>query len=171
MFLRRDYPVYLWDGPRVGRANWACVPQVITACLIQPRPFSSNFGGLRLEPRVDHLHWHQVVAATVTVLRDKAQTLLRRETATATATATEAEIGTGAGNGSETARRAPTAPPQTGDWSHGNNARAPRLLTGFSCKEAGANLREPGVRHRVQARAGDEQRREAEQVPTFLLHR
>ncbi|KAK3293546.1 uncharacterized protein B0H64DRAFT_216006 [Chaetomium fimeti] len=23
-FLRRDYPVYLWDGPRVGRANWAC---------------------------------------------------------------------------------------------------------------------------------------------------
>lgn len=26
MFLRRDYPVYLWDGPRVGRANWACEP-------------------------------------------------------------------------------------------------------------------------------------------------
>lgn len=26
MFLRRNYPVYLWDGPRVGRANWACVP-------------------------------------------------------------------------------------------------------------------------------------------------
>lgn len=24
MFLRRDYPVYLWDGPRVGRANWSC---------------------------------------------------------------------------------------------------------------------------------------------------
>jgi hypothetical protein len=24
MFLRREYPVYLWDGPRVGRANWAC---------------------------------------------------------------------------------------------------------------------------------------------------
>lgn len=24
MFLRRNYPVYLWDGPRVGRANWAC---------------------------------------------------------------------------------------------------------------------------------------------------
>ncbi|KAK4236291.1 hypothetical protein C8A03DRAFT_35825 [Achaetomium macrosporum] len=23
-FLRREYPVYLWDGPRVGRANWAC---------------------------------------------------------------------------------------------------------------------------------------------------
>src|SRR5690242_17102270 len=24
LFLRRNYPVYLWDGPRVGRANWAC---------------------------------------------------------------------------------------------------------------------------------------------------
>jgi len=24
MFLRRGYPVYLWDGPRVGRANWGC---------------------------------------------------------------------------------------------------------------------------------------------------
>ncbi|KAF4627614.1 hypothetical protein G7Y89_g10538 [Cudoniella acicularis] len=23
-FLRRDYPVYLWDGPRVGRANYGC---------------------------------------------------------------------------------------------------------------------------------------------------
>lgn len=26
MFLRRNYPVWLWDGPRVGRANWACEP-------------------------------------------------------------------------------------------------------------------------------------------------
>ncbi|ORY15450.1 hypothetical protein BCR34DRAFT_532957 [Clohesyomyces aquaticus] len=26
MFLRRNYPVYIWDGPRVGRANWACEP-------------------------------------------------------------------------------------------------------------------------------------------------
>ncbi|KAI1844701.1 hypothetical protein JX265_007041 [Neoarthrinium moseri] len=25
-YLRRNYPVYLWDGPRVGRANWACEP-------------------------------------------------------------------------------------------------------------------------------------------------
>ncbi|RYP48384.1 hypothetical protein DL768_005720 [Monosporascus sp. mg162] len=24
IFLRREYPVYLWEGPRVGRANWAC---------------------------------------------------------------------------------------------------------------------------------------------------
>src|SRR6266567_2500589 len=26
MFLRRNYPAYLWDGPRVGRANWSCEP-------------------------------------------------------------------------------------------------------------------------------------------------
>jgi hypothetical protein len=24
MFLKRGWPVYLWDGPRVGRANWGC---------------------------------------------------------------------------------------------------------------------------------------------------
>ena len=24
ILLRRNYPVYLWDGPRVGRANWPC---------------------------------------------------------------------------------------------------------------------------------------------------
>jgi hypothetical protein len=30
MFLRRRYPVYLWDGPRVGRANWACDPTTYT---------------------------------------------------------------------------------------------------------------------------------------------
>jgi len=24
IFLRKGFPVYLWDGPRVGRANWGC---------------------------------------------------------------------------------------------------------------------------------------------------
>ncbi len=24
IFLRRGYPIYLWDGPGVGRANWGC---------------------------------------------------------------------------------------------------------------------------------------------------
>lgn len=24
LFLRRGFPVYIWDGPRVGRANWGC---------------------------------------------------------------------------------------------------------------------------------------------------
>jgi hypothetical protein len=26
IFLRRGYPVYIWDGPRIGRANWGCAP-------------------------------------------------------------------------------------------------------------------------------------------------
>src|SRR5262245_65112211 len=26
IFLRRGYPVYIWDGPAVGRANWGCSP-------------------------------------------------------------------------------------------------------------------------------------------------
>ncbi|KAK4184571.1 hypothetical protein QBC35DRAFT_505698 [Podospora australis] len=26
LFLSRDYPVFLWDAPRLGRANWGCVP-------------------------------------------------------------------------------------------------------------------------------------------------
>lgn len=24
IFLRNDYSIYIWDGPRVGRANWGC---------------------------------------------------------------------------------------------------------------------------------------------------
>jgi len=24
IFVRRGFPVYIWDGPRVGRANWGC---------------------------------------------------------------------------------------------------------------------------------------------------
>jgi hypothetical protein len=27
IFLRRGFPVYLWDGPRVGRGNWGCAEQ------------------------------------------------------------------------------------------------------------------------------------------------
>lgn len=30
LFLRRGYPVYLWDGPRVGRANWGCAETTYT---------------------------------------------------------------------------------------------------------------------------------------------
>ncbi|HKH70007.1 MAG TPA: alpha/beta fold hydrolase [Vicinamibacterales bacterium] len=26
IFLRRGFPVYIWDGPHVGRANWGCTP-------------------------------------------------------------------------------------------------------------------------------------------------
>src|SRR5512139_3766570 len=30
IFLRRGYPVYLWDGPRVGRGNWGCADTTYT---------------------------------------------------------------------------------------------------------------------------------------------
>jgi len=31
IFLRRGYPVYIWDGPQVGRANWGCTDHTYTA--------------------------------------------------------------------------------------------------------------------------------------------
>jgi hypothetical protein len=30
LFLRRGYPVYVWDGPQVGRANWGCSAHTYT---------------------------------------------------------------------------------------------------------------------------------------------
>ncbi|KAH8884407.1 hypothetical protein GQ53DRAFT_730996 [Thozetella sp. PMI_491] len=45
MFLRRDYPVYLWDGPRVGRANWGCAAQTYRpGYRDQGNFFAWNFG-------------------------------------------------------------------------------------------------------------------------------
>jgi hypothetical protein len=45
MFLRRDYPVYLWDGPRVGRANWNCETVTYTPRYRDEQNFTSwNFG-------------------------------------------------------------------------------------------------------------------------------
>ncbi|KAF1844499.1 uncharacterized protein K460DRAFT_404795 [Cucurbitaria berberidis CBS 394.84] len=47
MFLRRDYPVYLWDGPRVGRANWACE----TTTYVPSHQDQANFGAWNFGPR------------------------------------------------------------------------------------------------------------------------
>ncbi len=45
MFLRRDYPVFLWDGPRVGRANWSCEAVTSTPMFRDERNFTAwNFG-------------------------------------------------------------------------------------------------------------------------------
>ena len=40
IFLRQGYPVYLWDGPRIGRANWSCEPITYTPqlCRMAFRP-------------------------------------------------------------------------------------------------------------------------------------
>ncbi len=47
MFLRRDYPVYLWDGPRVGRANWSCKRIVYEPSFRD----QGNFGAWNLGPK------------------------------------------------------------------------------------------------------------------------
>ncbi|KAJ4348824.1 uncharacterized protein N0V89_010202 [Didymosphaeria variabile] len=45
LFLRRNYPVYLWDGPRVGRANWACEPTIYIPSYMDTANFAAwNFG-------------------------------------------------------------------------------------------------------------------------------
>jgi len=40
IFLRRGYPVYMWDGPRVGRGNWGCENYTYTA---EPGRDQQNF--------------------------------------------------------------------------------------------------------------------------------
>jgi len=43
--LRRDYPTYIWDGPRVGRANWSCESITYTPSSRDQGNFTAwNFG-------------------------------------------------------------------------------------------------------------------------------
>ncbi|CAG8979089.1 hypothetical protein HYALB_00000218 [Hymenoscyphus albidus] len=45
MFLRREYPVFLWDGPGIGRANYGCEEVTYSACYNDIETFHSlNFG-------------------------------------------------------------------------------------------------------------------------------
>jgi hypothetical protein len=71
MFLRRDYPVYIWDGPRVGRANWACEPTVYQPSYQDQSNFVAwNFGpsfgawwpGVQF-PTQDKDAWQQATSA------------------------------------------------------------------------------------------------------------
>lgn len=50
MFLRRDYPVYLWEGPRIGRANWPCEPTIY----IPAYRDQGNFVAWNLGPAYGH---------------------------------------------------------------------------------------------------------------------
>ncbi|KAK3942898.1 hypothetical protein QBC46DRAFT_255278 [Diplogelasinospora grovesii] len=71
MFLRKDYPVYLWDGPRVGRANWACVPILYTPAYRDQGNFAAwNFGPSYKNwwpdvqfPAKDEYAWEQATSA------------------------------------------------------------------------------------------------------------
>jgi hypothetical protein len=71
IFLRRGYPVYLWDGPRVGRANWSCEPITYTPEYFDQRNFAAwRFGltypnwnpGLQF-PTQDEEAWNQATRA------------------------------------------------------------------------------------------------------------
>lgn len=48
LFVRRGFPVYIWDGPRVGRANWACAPLTSSAQVGQDQ---QNFQAWRFGPQ------------------------------------------------------------------------------------------------------------------------
>lgn len=68
MFLRRDYPVYLWEGPRVGRANWPCEPETFTPWYADQGNFVAwNFGPFWKQwwpdtqfPKHDAEAWNQI---------------------------------------------------------------------------------------------------------------
>jgi hypothetical protein len=71
IFLRKGYPVYLWDGPRVGRANWSCEPITYTPAYFDQRNFAAwRFGltypnwhpGLQF-PTADQEAWDQATRA------------------------------------------------------------------------------------------------------------
>ena len=71
IFLRKGYPVYLWDGPRVGRANWSCEPITYTPQYFDQRNFAAwRFGlsypnwnpGLQF-PTADQQAWDQATRA------------------------------------------------------------------------------------------------------------
>ncbi|MET0904765.1 MAG: alpha/beta fold hydrolase [Tardiphaga sp.] len=71
MFLRRDYPVYLWDGPRVGRANWSCEQTTFTPRWRDEGNFTAwNFGPTYKKwwpdvqfPVQDETAWAEAVAS------------------------------------------------------------------------------------------------------------
>ncbi|MBX3564152.1 MAG: alpha/beta fold hydrolase [Sphingomonas sp.] len=47
IFLRRGFPIYIWDGPRVGRANYGCESYTYTPL---PGRDAQSFVGWRLGP-------------------------------------------------------------------------------------------------------------------------
>jgi hypothetical protein len=46
IMLRKGYPVYLWDGPAVGRANWGCATHTYNPTYLD----QGNFGAWKFGP-------------------------------------------------------------------------------------------------------------------------
>ncbi|KAF2865652.1 hypothetical protein BDV95DRAFT_506702 [Massariosphaeria phaeospora] len=89
LFLRRNYPVYLWDGPRVGRANWACEPTSyvpsyqdrgnFVAWKFGPR-FKEWYPGVQF-PTEDEAAWQQATSARYVEYDTKANVELQSQAA------------------------------------------------------------------------------------------
>lgn len=72
LFLRRNYPVYLWDGPRVGRGNWGCEEYSYKPAIGADQsnfhfwrlgaPFGEWFNGVQF-PKDDPEAWNQAMRA------------------------------------------------------------------------------------------------------------
>jgi hypothetical protein len=72
IFVRRGYPVYIWDGPRVGRANWSCVETQYTPDSRQDQrnfvawrfgsAYPNWFDGVQF-PKDDPEAWNQAMRA------------------------------------------------------------------------------------------------------------
>jgi hypothetical protein len=87
IFLRAGYPVYLWDGPRVGRANWSCEPITYTPDYFDQRNFAAwRFGltypnrhpGLQF-PTADKEAWNQAtLPVTTNSIRSRTRCFRRR---------------------------------------------------------------------------------------------
>ncbi|KAF2016758.1 alpha/beta-hydrolase [Aaosphaeria arxii CBS 175.79] len=89
MFLRRNYPVYLWDGPRVGRANWACEPTTYFPSYQDHANFGAwNFGPSYKNwwpdvqfPTRDEAAWQQATSARYVEYDTKANVELQSDAA------------------------------------------------------------------------------------------
>lgn len=87
IFLRDRYPVHLWDGPRVGRANWSCEPIHYKPDYFDQRNFFAwrfgpSFGnwhpGVQF-PTQDKEAWNQATRARYDEFDTLANALLQAE--------------------------------------------------------------------------------------------
>lgn len=89
IFLRRGYPVYLWDGPRVGRGNWSCAPITYTPAYRDQENFAAWRFGLTYPnwfpgvqfPVNDPAAWEQATRARYDEFDTLANALLEAEAA------------------------------------------------------------------------------------------
>lgn len=56
IFVRRGFPVYVWDGPQVGRANWGCTDHTYGAATGRDQ---RNFTSWRFGP--EYMNWFEGV--------------------------------------------------------------------------------------------------------------